>query len=146
MSVLFYWKGNNYLSDMATKGKTYRLYQNNQLMYNIKSGEHVWAFTRINGTYVLALDLIVTHTSHTPGNEYGEYCVVDDKRSRYFNVHPQIDVEREIRTIYPEAPSFTKEGKPFGLGSFFQGRNAVRPIELADEQRLISFSRSLPTI
>jgi len=121
VSLLFYWKGNNYLSDMATKGKTYNLYQNNQLMYNIRSGEHVWAFTRINGTYVLALDLIVIHTSHSAGNEYGEYCAAGDKRSRYFNVNPQIDVEREIRTIYPEAPSFTKEGKPFGLGSFSKG-------------------------
>lgn len=146
MPVLFYWKGNNYLSDMATSGKTYELYQNNRLLFDIKLGEHVWAFTRINRTYVLALDLIVIHTRPAPGNKYGEYCAVGGRASRYFDVHAGIDVEDEIRRIYPEAPSLTKQGKPWGLGSFFQGLNAVRPLGLADDKRLISFSRRLSSI
>lgn len=147
MSVLFYWKGENYISDMTT-GKAYHLNQNNELIINLKPGEHVWAFTRIKGIYVLAADLFVLNTQHnTPGYKYGAYRAIGDKqRTRYFDVHQYINVEPEIRKIFPQAPSFTKTGNRFGLGSFFEGVNGVRLLDLSGEQRLIAFSRSLPTI
>jgi len=147
MSVLFYWKCENYISDMTT-GKAYHLNQNSELIINLKPGEHVWAFTRIKGIYVLAADLFVLNTQHNPpGYKYGAYRAIGDKqRIRYFDVYQYIDVEPEIRKIFPQAPSFTKTGKRFGLGSFFEGVNGVRLLDLSGEQRLIAFSRSLPTI
>ena len=144
MSVLFYWKGENYISDMKTE-KSYHLNQNSELIINLKPGEHIWAFTRIKGTYVLAADLFVLNTQHnTPGYKYGAYRAIGDKqKTYYFNVYQHIDVEPEIRKIFPQAPSLTKTGKRFGLGSFFEGANAVRPLDPSDEQRLIAFSRLL---
>lgn len=147
MSVLLYWKGENYISDMTT-GKAYHLNQNSELIINLNPGEHVWAFTRIKGTYVLAADLFVLNTQHNPpGYKYGAYRAIGDKqRTHYFDVYQRIDVEPEIRKIFPQAPSSTKTGKRFGLGSFFEGVNGVRLLDPSDEQRLIAFSRSLPVV
>ena len=147
MSVLFYWKGENYISDMTT-GKDYHLNQNSELIINLKPGEHVWAFTRIKGIYVLAADLFVINTQHNaPGYKYGAYRAIGDpQKTRYFDVYKRIDVEPEIRKIFPQAPSFTKTGRRFGLGSFFEGLNGVRPLYSLDEKRLVAFSASLPTI
>lgn len=147
MSVLLYWKSENYTSDMQT-GKAYHLNQNSELIINLKPGEHVWAFTRIKGTYVLAADLFVLNTQpNVPGYKYGAHRAIGDKqKTRYFDVYQHIDVEPVIRKISPQAPSLTKTGRRFSLGSFFEGANGVRLIDPSDEQRLIAFSRLLPTI
>ena len=147
MSVLFYWKGENYIPDM-TVGKSYHLNQSSELIIKLKTGDHIWAFTRINGIYILAVDLLVQNTQHNPpGYKYGTYRALGDRqRTRYFDVYQGLDVEPEIRKIFPQAPSSTKSGKRVGLGSFFQGLNGVRVIDSTDEQHLIDFSRSLPTI
>ena len=147
MSILLYWKGDNYIADMAT-GKAYHLNQSNELVINLKAGEHVWAFTRIEGIYVLAADLIVINTKHnSPGYKYGSYRAIGDRqKSRYFNVNAFIDVEPEIRNIFPQAPTHTKTGRRFSLGSFFEGINGVRPLNSSDEKRLIAFSAPLPII
>jgi len=128
--------------------KPFQLNQNSELIINLKPGEHVWAFTTIKGTYVLAADLFVTNTQdNPPGHKYGAYCVIGDKqRSRYFNVFQHIDFEPIVRKIFPQAPCRTKTGRSFGLGSFFQGTNGVRRISPSDEQLLVDFSSLLTVI
>ena len=46
MSVLFFWTGGNYSRDIRIDGKTYALNQNNELIFDLKPGEHIWSFTR----------------------------------------------------------------------------------------------------
>ncbi len=144
MSVLFFWRGDNYLRDIQS-GKGYNLNQNNELIYNLKRGERIWAFTRRKDkTYVLAADLVVSSTRQNRPNddgfEYGKYHAdADKKRSRYFDVDRSPDVESTIRSL-----SFSPKART--LGSSFQGRNGVRVLSSTDEQKLINFSYGLPTI
>lgn len=140
MSVLFFWTGDNYIGDMK-QGKSYQLNQNNQLISNLNPGDHVWAFTRIDQTYVMAADLVVIQTkANPPGHEYGKYCALADRKSsHYFDVYECPDVEPVIRSL-----SFSPKAKI--LGQSFQGRNGVRPLTNADEQLLSSFSAGLNTI
>lgn len=148
MSVMFYWKGDNYLSDMR-EGKSYQLNQDSKLIIDLKPNEHIWAFTRLDGPYVLAADLVVLKTQYnSPGYIYGKYCAIGDtQRSRYFNVYKAIDVEPVIRKIYPQAPSINIIGKRFELGSFFEGPSSgVRLLDPGKEQLLISFVRVLSII
>ncbi len=144
MSVLFFWRGDNYYADIAA-GKDYHLNQNNELMLDLARGEHVWAFTRRKDkTYVLALDLVVAGTKENrvgdPGYKYGRYHVDGDRQSsRYFDVHKVPDTERLI-----QSSSFAPQARV--LGHSFQGRNGVRLLTPADEQKLTSFSIGLTTI
>ncbi len=138
MSVLFFWTGDNYYNDIAS-GKAHHLNQNNELMLNLTRGEHVWTFTRREDkTYVLASDLVVTGTKKNqagdPGYEYGAYHVDGDRhKSRYFDISKNPDAETLIRSL-----SFSPSARI--LGHSFQGRNAVRLLTPADEQKLVSFS------
>ena len=144
MSVLFFWRGDNYCADIAA-GKDYHLNQNNELMLDLERGEHGLAFTRREDkTYGLALDLVVTGTKKNrkgdPGYKYGRYHVDGDKqRSRYFDVHIGCDAKPIIRSL-----SFSPKARI--LGQSFQGRNGVRLLTPADEQKLVSFSAGFPTI
>jgi hypothetical protein len=144
MSVLFFWRGDNYFRDMQT-GKGYHLNQNNEIIYKLRQGEHIWAFTRRKDkTYVLAADLVVISTKQNqPGDdgvEYGKYHAGADKqRSRYFNVNKGPDAEPTIRSL-----SFSPKARI--LGSSFQGSNGVRILSSTDEQKLINFSSRLLTI
>ena len=144
MSVLFFWRGDNYCADIAA-GEDYHLNQNNELMLDLERGEHVWAFTRRKDkTYVLALDLVVTGTKENrkgdPGYEYGKYHAEGDKQSsRYFDVYKVPDADTLIRSL-SFSPSATI------LGQSFRGRNGVRLLTPADEQKLVSFSAGFPTI
>ena len=144
MSVLFFWRGDNYSADIAA-GKAYHLNQNNELMLNLTRGEHVWAFTRRKDkTYVLAADLVVVRTkvnrAGDPGYEYGKYHVDGDKmRTRYFDIDKNPDVETVIRSL-----SFSPSAAI--LGHSFQGRNGVRLLTSADEHKLASFSVGFHTI
>jgi len=143
MSVLFFWRGDNYLTDMAT-GKAYHLNQNSELIINLKHGEHIWAFTRIDKTYVLAADLVITQTQfNPPGYKYGQYRAFGDRqKSRYFDVHKGIDVAPIIKSLsfYPV------HTKVKALGSLFQGNNGVRLLDSSDERKLLSFASGLPLI
>jgi len=144
MSVLFFWKGENYYTDTRS-GLTYHLNQDSEHIDTLNPGDHIWAFTRRKDkTYVLAADLIVTGTRVNrpgdPGYEYGKYHAEGDRRtSRYFDVDKGIDIEPIIRSL-----SFAPSARV--LGSSFQGRNGVRILTHSDEQRLASFSSRLPTI
>ena len=140
MSVLFFWRGDNYIRDMK-EGKSYQLNQNNELISNLKPRDHVWAFTRIDQTYVLAADLVVIQTKlNPPGHKYGQYCALADRQSsRYFDVYRCPDVETLIRSL-----SFSPKARI--LGHSFQGKNGVRLLTKADEQLLISFSAGLNII
>ncbi|MFC1990382.1 hypothetical protein ACFLVW_07540 [Chloroflexota bacterium] len=150
MSVLFFWRGDNYLRDIQT-GKAYHLNQNNELIYNLNLGEHIWAFTRRQDkTYVLALDLIVTGTKKNQvsdsGYEYGEYHADGNKqKSHYFDVLKGPDAEPVIKSLF-FWKSLSSKAKALALGSLFQGRNGVRLLTIADEGNLIRFSSGLPTI
>ena len=141
MSVLFFWIGNNY-REAISYGKGYHLNQNNELIYKLKSGEHIWAFTRREDkTYVLALDMVVVGTKLNnkgdPGYEYGMYHADGDRQSsRYFNVTLGVDIDQKIRSL-----SFFPKAKV--LGHSFQGRNGVRKLTAGDEQILISFASSV---
>lgn len=45
MSVLFFWKGENYVKDMTSSGKAYCLSQNSKRILALRIGNRVWAFT-----------------------------------------------------------------------------------------------------
>ena len=144
MSALFFGRGDNYYADIVA-GKDYHLNQNNELMLDLERGEHVWAFTRRKDkTYVLALDLVVTGTKENrkgdPGYKYGRCHVDGDRqRTRYFDISKSRDAETLIRSL-SLSPSATI------LGQSFQGRNGVRLLTPADEQKLVSFSAGFPTM
>ena len=146
MSVLFFWTGDNYVQDMRSSGKTYDLNQNSRHMFALRTGEHVWAFTRRKDKeYVLAADLVVIRVAQNqpkdPGYKYGKYRAEGDKqKSRYFDIEKGVDAEGLIRSL-----SFSTQAKI--LGQSFQGPNGgVRPLTSADEQKLTAFSKLLPTI
>lgn len=114
-------------------------------MLDLEQGEHVWAFTRREDkTYVLALDLVVTGTKENrrgdPGYKYGRYHVDGDRqRTRYFDTSQIPDAETLIRSL-----SCSPSARI--LGQSFQGRNGVRLLTPADEQKLVSFSAGFLTI
>ena len=141
MSVLFFWKGENYYMDTRA-GLAYHLNQDSEHIDDLNPGwEGLFGSGRI---YVLAADLIVTGTRVNrlgdPGYEYGKYHAEGDRRtSRYFDVDKGIDIEPIIRSL-----SFAPSARV--LGSSFQGRNGVRILTLSDQQRLASFSSRLLTV
>ena len=145
MSVLFFWRGDNYRRDTRLFGKSYVLNQNSKHILGIVRGQHVWAFTRREDkTYVLAVDLVVTGTNvnqpSTPDYKYGKYQVIGSRQnSRYFDISQGDDAEPLIRSLSyrPQAAI---------LGHSFQGLNGVRQLSFADEQKLTSFASALPTI
>lgn len=145
MSVLIFWKGNNYYKDMKYSGKSYVFNQNNELILDIKDGQHTWIFTRRRDkTYVLALDLAAignqVNQPNMSGYSYGKYQVKGDKKnSRYFNVEQGKDIEMLIRSL-----SFKPQAAI--LGQSFRGRNGVRKLTDYDDEKLIAFASGLPTI
>ena len=156
MSVLFHWKWTNYVKDTGWNThkyaiKDYNLTQDNELMYSLKPGEHIWAFTRWEEkTYVLAADLIVTKTvTPSPNPQYGLYCAYGDRQnSRYFNVNAQRNVEPLIKSLDVYVNKKGQTPKVRAMGSFSQGPpNGVRLLPTSrDEQQLIQFSSGLPVI
>ena len=144
MSVLFFWRSDNYVTDIS-KEKAYYLIQDNELLLNLKPGEHVWAFTRRKDKkYVLAADLVVVRvTNQSPEPKYGRYCAYGDKqKSRYFDDDRGRDAEPVIRSL----SFFPAKTKAKALGQLFQGRNGVRLLSSSDDQKLTTFSSGLQTI
>ncbi len=145
MSVIFFWRWDNYCRDIQKEGKTFELNQDSEHISELQKGQHVWALTRREDkTYVLTADLVVVYVARNersdPRYEYGRHRVVGDKQSsRYFDVDKGHDAETLIRSL-----SFSPQARI--LGYSFQGRNGVRPLTSEDEQKLTAFSTRLPTI
>ena len=96
---MFFWRWDNYYKDIKV-GKAYHLNQNSELIIKLRAGEHIWAITRLNRTYVLAADLVVIGTRlNSPGYEYGKYrAMADRQNSRYFDIYKCPDIEPTVRS------------------------------------------------
>ncbi len=139
MSLLYYWRGDNYRRDLDA-GASYHLNQGNSALHEIEAGESLWAFTRrTDGTYVLAAELVVkAKTLNPPGYRYGPFRVWGDlTKSRYFRVGDQSDISHLIRGLSIKAGGDS-------LGRAFQGYAAVRRLDARDDKFLRSFAASLP--
>ena len=145
MSLLVFWTSEQYYDDLETSDKSFVFNQNNVKIFRIAEGQHVWTFTRRKDkTYVVASDLIAVSTKvnkhHTHDFAQGKYQVIGDReRSRYFNIEKGQGAELLIRSLsfHPQADI---------LGESFQGENGVRQLSKNDEQKLITFASTLPTI
>lgn len=138
MALLYYWRGDNYRSDLD-QGAAYHLNQSNATLHEIELGESVWAFTRrVDGAYALAAELVVkAKTRNPPGYRYGPFRVWGDlNRSRYFRLDDQPDITSLIRGL-------TVSAKGDRLGRAFQGHAAVRRITAGDDVVLRAFAGSL---
>lgn len=139
MSLLYYWRRDNYQDDLDN-GATYHLNQANPLLHEIALGDSLWAFTRNSaGEYVLAAELVVKAKTHNPPNhKYGRYRLWGDLRySRYFVTEGQQSVEPVVRRL-----DITANAQH--LGQSFQGRNAVKSLSALDHQILLAFAGNLP--
>lgn len=139
MPLLYFWRGDNYRRDLDM-GAGYNLNQANPLLHSIDIGDSLWAFTRNRlGEYVLAAELVVSAKTRNPKTfRYGSYRIWGSlEKSRYFLADGQPSVEPLIRNL-----SFSPRADV--LGQSFQGRCAVRAINLADHRLLRAFSQSLP--
>ena len=77
------------------------------------------------------------------GTKYGKYCAVGETQAcRYFDVTLALDAEPIIR----EMSFFTKDTKVDTLGQMFQGINAVRPLTVEEESKLMELSRKCPPL
>lgn len=139
MSLLYYWRPDNYHRDLDY-GAGYHLNQASPLLHEIEIGDSLWAFTRNQrGRYVLAAELVVKAKTHNPPRfRYGRYRIWGDLyRSRYFEVEEQPSVEQVIRAL-----SITAEARY--LGQSFQGRAAVRQLSSTDHRTLSVVAANLP--
>lgn len=139
MPLLYYWRGDNYRRDLDL-GAGYHLNQANALLHEVLIGESLWAFTRrLDGTYVLAAELIVSAKTLNPKEyRYGRYRVWGDLgKSRYFRLEGQPDITGLIRELSVRAGGDV-------LGRAFQGRAAVRHLSTIDHQHLRAYAARLP--
>src|SRR4030095_10411902 len=101
MTLLYYWRGDNYRRDLDM-GAGYHLNQANPLLHKIEIGDSLWAFTRRrDGFYVLAAELVVKAKKiNPPSFRYGRYRLWGDiNRSRYFQVKGKPSIENVIRGL-----------------------------------------------
>jgi hypothetical protein len=141
VSVLYYWRPDNYVRDQRF-GFGYHLNQNSPVLATVEPGSSVWAFTRDKfGRYVLAAELVVKAvTRNSPGYRYGSYRVWGDtERTRYFDIDVSPDAEPLIRHLKLTTNAAI-------LAQSFQGHRAVKALDEADHQLLSSFTRQLPTL
>lgn len=139
MPLLYYWRGDNYRRDLDF-GAGYHLNQGNSVLHEISDGDSLWAFTRrIDGTYVLAAELVASgRTLNPPGYRYGRYRLWGDlTSSRYFAVEHQPDITILVRSLSIKA-------KGDALGRAFQGNAAVRKISSEDDRILRTYAVALP--
>lgn len=142
MSLLYFWRGENYLSDVAHVDPAIglRLQQNSPRFGAARSGEALWTFTRrSDGTYVLAAFLRVARVEdHALDNEYGRYTAVPEPGSTIlFDIEQGEDIEPLIRSL-SQAPQAAV------LGRSFQGHGAVRELTSEDERKLQEFATRQP--
>lgn len=144
MSVLYYWRPDNYARDRAF-GFGYHLNQGSPALALLPHGESVWAFTRRkrDGLYVLAAQLIARAvTRNVPNYRYGRFRVwADLDRSRYFDIDaPQAaNLEPVVRALSIRASGTV-------LGQAFQGHAAVRTLTPGDHRTLTMLSAGLPAL
>jgi hypothetical protein len=139
MSLLYYWRSDNYFRDLDM-GAGFHLNQANQKLHNIEIGDSLWAFTRNKeDRYVLAAELVIkAKTINPPNFRYGHYRVWGDiKFSRYFQVNGQPSIEQVIRQLSPK--SYASH-----LGQSFQGHAAVRLLSHEDHLILQAIDKYLP--
>lgn len=139
MSLLYYWRGDNYRRDLD-EGASYHLNQGNPALHEIEIGESLWAFTRrADGAYVWAAELVVkAKTLNPPGYRYGPFRIWGDlNKSRYFRVSDQQDISHLIRGLSIKAGGDS-------LGRAFQGHAAVRQLDERDNKFLRSVAALLP--
>lgn len=140
MSLLYYWRPDNYERDRDF-GFGFHLNQNSPVLASAEPGESVWAFTRRrrDGLYVLAAEPVVRAVTHNPPNyRYGRYRVWGDlRRSRYFDIDLGPSAEPLIRALSIRAGATR-------LGQAFQGHAAVRRLSGADHRFLASLADDLP--
>jgi hypothetical protein len=142
VSLLYYWRPDNYLRDRAF-GFGYHLNQNGAAMTRVPPGDSLWAFTRRrpDGLYVLAAELVVRAVTRNPPNyRYGAHRAwADLERSRYFDVDRGPNAEPLIRALGVRAGAVH-------LGQAFQGHAAVRVLAQADARLLAAFAADLPVL
>lgn len=139
MSLLYYWRPDNYRRDLDM-GAGYHLNQANPLLHQIDLGDSLWAFTRApNGDYVFAAELVVRCRTQNPSNfRYGRYRIWGDlDESRYFKVEGQPRAEQIIRSLSCKTEAAI-------LGRSFQGRAAVKLITEEDHRILRAATNDLP--
>jgi 5-methylcytosine-specific restriction enzyme A len=139
MSLLYYWRSDNYYRDLDM-GAGFHLNQANPLLHRIDIGDSLWAFTRNReGAYVLAVELVVKAKTENPPNfRYGRYRLWGDiNLSRYFQTDGQPSIELIIRSL-----SCTANARI--LGQSFQGYAAVKSITQEDSNILRAAAQDLP--
>ena len=139
MTLLYYWRGDNYRRDLDM-GAGYHLNQSNPLLHKIEIGDSLWAFTRNQlGRYVLAAELVVkAKTENPPGFRYGRYRIWGDIHlSRYFQVGDQPSIDLIIRNLSCKANARI-------LGQSFQGLSAVKLLTQEDNLILQAAARNIP--
>jgi hypothetical protein len=144
MPLLFHWVRQNYDADRQ-RGFEPHLNQNSPKMRRAVPGEHMWAFTRYEDSYVLAaVGEIVRWTKNKAGNRYGRYRVwLRPGTLKYFDIEqrPQ-DATRLIGSL----PSLEGRVRHKILGCSFQGPAGVRVIDEVDDRMLSEFAQDLPCL
>lgn len=141
MNILYYWRPDNYRRDKRF-GFGYHLNQGSPVLASVAEGDTVWAFTRDRiDRYVLAAALVVRAlTRNSRGYRYGGYRVWGDlERTRYFDIDRGPGAEELIRHLKVRA-------RADKLAQSFQGRSAVRLLDLADHHLLTDFASELPLL
>ena len=139
MPLLYYWRGDNYRSDLD-EGAAFHLNQASPRLHTLALGDSLWAFTRrVDGQYVLAAELVISaKTMNAPGYKYGPYRVWGDlQRSRYFDAGGGSPLELLVR-------GFSLGISTPILGRSFQGPGAVREISQTEHQLLVAFAKKQP--
>jgi 5-methylcytosine-specific restriction enzyme A len=135
MSLLYFWRGDNYRRDLDF-GVGYHLNQANPLLHAVDRDDSLWAFTRRgDGVYVLAAELVVSaKTLNPPSYRYGRFRLWGDLgRSRYFSLAGQPDITVLVRSL-----SIPTGGDM--LGRAFQGYAAVRQLSIEDHVVLTAYA------
>lgn len=140
MSLLFYWRHDNYVQDLEN-GAGYHLNSKHEVLHDVERGDSVWAITYCpDGTYALAAELIVhSKTRNAPGYKYGSYRVWGDvERSRYFQLGAQPSQESVIRSLSVKTNADQ-------LYHSFMGPGSVRRLSETDHQMLVEAAQDIPT-
>jgi 5-methylcytosine-specific restriction protein A len=138
MSLLYYWRRDNYLRDLDM-GAGYHLNQANPTLHQIEIGDTLFAITRNKlGKYVFAAKLVIrAKTINPPNFRYGRYRVWGDlSNSRYFRIDNQPNAELIIRSLSCRTEASI-------LGQAFQGRAAVRLLTQQDYEILSAAVKGL---
>jgi hypothetical protein len=138
--LLYHWRGSRYAEDREHDPLDFSLQQNSPAMLEAEPGDSVWAFTRRDGRYVLAAELVVEEVGENNDPEGDDYLILGDpKQSRYFDVDEGPDIEPLIRSLSISARARV-------LGSSFQGNAAVRVIDESDHVQLRAFATHIPIL